>query len=87
MGPEGSFLPLTQSGSVTVFHLEATPPSKATLLGRAPDEGHLGRKAGFFVLGSHLIGAAFTGALKLSAFRLSYIADLALENRFKIIYI
>ena len=39
------------------------------------------------MLGSHLIGAAFTGALKLSAFRLSYIADLALENRFKIIYI
>ena len=70
-----------------MFHLEATPPSKAILLGRAPDEGHLGRKAGLFVLGLHLIGAASTWALKLYAFHLSYIADFALENRFKIIYI
>lgn len=79
--------PWTRSGSVTVFHLEATPPSKAILLGHAPDKAHLGRKAGFFVLGLHLIGAGFIWALKLYAFHLSYIDDFAVENRFKIIYI
>ena len=82
MGPGGSSSPWTQGGPVTVLHLEATPPSKAILLGRAPDEGHLGRKLDFFVLGLYLLGAAFSWALKLYAFLLSYIADFALENRF-----
>lgn len=51
-GSNGPLSPRTQNGSVTVLHLEATPPSKGILLGHAPDKGHLDRELYFFsVLG------------------------------------
>lgn len=81
MGPEASSSPGTQGGSVTVLHLEATPPSKVFCrdvhLTKAASAGSRASLAGFISP-----SCSFQVGFKTYALPLSYIADFALENRF-----